>query len=230
MTATPEQPAATDDEKTSKSDAYTPWYAIWTGAFFLWVYVGHDLDRIFNLYMLAGLIFVLSAFVLAATLVISLVVNVIRRRWRRTISIITAPIVAGSFFVLLVWLGITPEQVRLDLWKSNYLAQVNALPATDDGPRLITWDWGSTGGVGVVNYFWTLVYDDSDQIALPPASRSAEWYRKADKAFKGASIGEPVTTFQDNAHLQNYTQAYYDQHISIRHIDGHFYVVEEEFP
>jgi hypothetical protein len=230
MTETQEQTAVADFENTSKPDTYTLWYAIWTGAFFLWVYVSRDLDRIFNLYMLAGLIFVLSAFVSAAALVISLVVNVIRRRWRRVISIITAPFVAGSFFVLLAWLGITPEQVRLDLWKSNYLAQVNAAAATDGGPRLMSWDWGSTGGAGVVNYFWTLVYDDSDQIVLPPTSRSAEWYGKADKAFKGASIGKPVATFQDNAHLQNYTQEYYDQHISVRHIDGHFYVVEEEFP
>jgi hypothetical protein len=188
-----EQTSVVGSEKAPKSDAYTPWYTLWTGAFFLLVWVSRDLDRIFNLYILLVPILILPALVLAATLVISLSVNVIRRRWRRTISIIAAPIVAGSFFLLLGELGITTELIRLKLWKSSYVAQLEALPAMEGGPLLKSWDWGSTGGVAVANIFWLLVYDDSDQIRLPRSSWSADWIRKADQAAKGNGFIQSFT-------------------------------------
>jgi hypothetical protein len=172
---TPEQTAVNGGEKARKSDAYTPWYTIWTGALFLLLWVSNDLDRIFNLYVLLVPILFLPALGWAATMVMSLGSNAVRRRWRRTLSIVAAPIITGLFFLLLGWLGITTELIRLELWKSSYLAQVDAIPATDDGPRLKVWDWGSVGGAAVPNVFWHLVYDDSDQIRLPRSSRSAGW-------------------------------------------------------
>jgi hypothetical protein len=219
-----EQTAANSSEQAAKPDAYTPRYTIWAGAFFLLVWLGRDLDRIFNLYILLVPILALPALILAATLVISLGVNVIRRRWRRTISIIAAPIIAASFFLLLGWLGITTDLIRFELWKSSYLAQVDALSATDGGPRLKTWDWGSTGGVAVANIFWMLVYDDSDQIALPRSSWSAEWLQRADQAAKGNALYSVI-------HPEGFTGdvEQYERHISVRRLDGHFYVVEGIF-
>jgi hypothetical protein len=222
MTNTLEQTAVIDSGKTPKWDTYTPWYTIWTGAVFLLAWAGNDLDRIFNLYLLLVPIVGLPVLILAASLVISLAVSVFRQRWRRAISIIVAPIVAGSFFVLLGWLGITTELIRLELGKSSYLAQIDALPATDGGPRLKSWDWGQTGGAGVVNDFWTLVYDDSDQIALPASSRSADWLRNADQSARNTYQEAKGYGLSAIIHAENGGVG--DQ-IIVRHLEGHFYVV-----
>jgi hypothetical protein len=208
---------ASDDRFTpggEKSDGYTPWWTVWTGAFFLLLWLSQDLDRIFNLYILLVPLLAIPAFVWLATMVIGLGVNAFKRRWRRVISIVLAPIVAGTFFLALEPLGVTTERIRLELWKSSYMAEVNALPTSDDGIRLKTWYWGSTGGVAVANFFWTLVYDESDQVALPPSSWSAEWVQKADQ------VGSPLYPLVSHMRAGK-------SDVSVRHLNGHFYVVEE---
>jgi hypothetical protein len=197
--------------KAPKLDRYTPWYTVWTGALFLLFWVSRDLDRIYNLYLLLLPILVLPALICAAVLVISLVVNAIKRRWRRAISIVFAPIIAASFFLLLGRIGVTTEFIRLELRKSTYLAEVESLPPTVSGCRLKTWD--SSGGPGV--FSWILVYDGCDQIVLPQASQSAEWAGDASRADKKARF---------HAFL------YDDDNTTLRHLSGHFYVVEQVQP
>jgi hypothetical protein len=85
-------------------------------------WIGRKLNRLYNLDLLLVPILFLPALIWAAILIISLVVNGVKRRWRRTISIFLAPIIAGSFFVLLGRLGITTDLIRLELGKSSYLA------------------------------------------------------------------------------------------------------------
>jgi hypothetical protein len=191
---------------------------VWTGAFFLLLWLSQDLDRIFNLYIMLVPMLAIPALAWIAALIIGLGVNVFKRRWRRIISIVAAPIIAGSFFLALEPLGVTTQRVRLELWKSDYLAQIDALPASDDGIRLKTWNWGETGGVAVPNFFWTLVYDESDQIALPPSSWSAEWVQKTGQ------VGSPLYSVVHNRRDGK------DYYVSIRRLDGHFYVVEELYP
>jgi hypothetical protein len=199
--------------KAPKLDRYTPWYTIGTWALFLLFWV--DLDRIYNLYLAVVPLLVLPALIWAAVLVISLVVNAIRRRWRRTISIVLAPIIAATFFLLLGRMGLTTEFIRLELQKSSYLAEVESLPPTVSGCRLKTWNWGSTGGAAVSNFFWILVYDDCDQIALPRSSQSAEWAGDASRADKNGML---------------HALLYDDDNTTLRHLDGHFYVVERVWP
>jgi hypothetical protein len=191
---------------------------VWTGAFFLLLWLSQDLDRIFNLYIMLVPMLAIPALAWIAALIIGLGVNVFKRRWRRIISIVAAPIIAGSFFLALEPLGVTTQRVRLELWKSDYLAQIDALPASDDGIRLKTWNWGETGGVAVPNFFWKLVYDESDQIALPPSSWSAEWVQKTGQ------VGSPLYSVVHNRRDGK------DYYVSIRRLDGHFYVVEELYP
>jgi hypothetical protein len=155
---------------------------------FLLFWAGNDLDRILNLYILLVPVLFLPALVWATTLVDSLGASVIRRRWRRTMSIIAAPIIAGSVFFLFGKLGITTELIRLELGKSSYMAEVAALPDTNGGRRLKIWSWGSTGGAAVANFSSILVYNESDQIALPRSSWSAEWRRNADQADSDGRI------------------------------------------
>ena len=213
MSNIPEQ--AADSGTPWKADGYTAWYTAWTGALFLLVWLSQDLDRIFNLYIALVPLLAIPAFAWLATMVIGLGVNAFRRRWRRVISIVVAPIIAGTFFLALEPLGVTTERIRLELWKSSYLLEVDALPAGDDRIRLKTWNWGKAGGPGAAYFFWTLVYDESDQIALPPSSWSAEWVQKTGQA------GSPLYSIVQ--HMRG-GQGY---DVSVRHLDAHFYVVEE---
>jgi hypothetical protein len=208
----------TDPARPAKSDAFTPWYTVLTGAFFLLLWTDQDLDRIFNLYILLVPILAICAFIWLATLLTGLAVNAFKRRWRRVLSIAVAPIIAWSFFSALGPLGVTTQRIRLEWGKSDYLAEVGALPASDDGIRLKTWNWGSTGGVAVPNFFWTLVYDDSDQIVLPPSSWSAVWVRKTGQT--GSPLYSVVHNRRDGK----------DYYVSVKRLDGHFYVVEELYP
>jgi len=123
-----EQMAQNGSHRASKPDAYTPWYTIWCGAFLLWNFVVGYLDEIYNFYLAIVPIIFLPLLILAGTLVISLAVNVFRRRWCRAISIIAAPIIALSFFGLLGRLGINPQLIRLELSKAGYMAQIDARP------------------------------------------------------------------------------------------------------
>jgi hypothetical protein len=209
---------AGDSGIPTKPDGYTPWYTAWTGAFFLLLWLSTDLDRIFNLYIALVPMLAIPAFAWIATLVIGLGVNAFKRRWRRVISIVVAPIIAWSFFWALESLGVTTERIRLTWSKSSYLAEVAALPATDDGIRLKTWHWGTTGGAAVPNFFWTLVYYDSDQVALPPSSWSAAWVQKTGQ------VGSPLYSFVNNRRDGK------DYYVSVKHLDSHFYVVEELYP
>jgi hypothetical protein len=207
---------AIDSGKAAKPDAFTPWYTIWTSAFFLLAWLSTDLDRIFSLYIMLVPVIALPGLVLIATLLISFGVNAFKRRWRRALSILAAPIIAAFFFSLLGWLGVTTERIRLEWWKSSYLAEIAALPPSADGIRLKTWDWGETGGAAVANFFWTLVYDESDQIALPPSGWSTEWLQKADKSGGIYSVIHHTRDDED-----------YYRRFTVRHLTGHFYVVEE---
>jgi hypothetical protein len=113
MTETQQQPAVMGSESTSKPDAYTVWYAIWTSAF---AALGYVIIILHHLYL--DLFFLdLLALILAATLVISLIINVIGQRWRRTLSIIAAPGIAGLLFALLVWLGLWLGIEPLSQWQ-----------------------------------------------------------------------------------------------------------------
>jgi hypothetical protein len=169
--------------RASRPDAYTPWYTIWCGVFLLLIFVARwCLDRNPNPATVFTLV-VLPLLVLAGTLVISLAVFAFKRRWRKAVSIVAAPIIALSFFGPLGRLGINRALIRLEL--SDYMAQIDALPTTD-GPRLKFWQWGGAGGLMSPNVFWTLAYDESDQIALPRSAWSADWLRKADKVTQGS--------------------------------------------
>jgi hypothetical protein len=213
MSNTPEQLTENGSGDASKSDAYTPSYTLWTVAYFLLVWLRRDIDRIFNLYIVLVPLIVLPALGLATTLFISFGINALNRRWRRAISIVAAPIIAGSLFLLMARLGLTTEWLRLELGKSSYLAQIDALPAMDGGLRLKSWDWGEAGGVAVANTIWVLVYDEADQIALPQSSWSAEWLRKAEQAAKGNALYSVIHT--ETSVWRRVT-----------HLDGHFYVAE----
>jgi hypothetical protein len=81
------------------TDAYTAKYTLWCVAIAALLWGAEDLDRIFNLYIFLVPVLALPTLFVGAGLTIGLVVNVLGRRWRRVMSILVAPILAGSFFI-----------------------------------------------------------------------------------------------------------------------------------
>ena len=59
--------------------------------------------------------------------------------------------------------------MRFAVTRSYYDHQVALLP-TDDMPRVAVFNWG-----GMIWSSRGLVYDESDEIALPPGQQSATW-------------------------------------------------------
>ena len=57
--------------------------------------------------------------------------------------------------------------------KPYYDRQIAALPA-GRGPRLALFDWGGTAWAS-----FGVVYDESDQVSLPPGRQSADWLEEA---------------------------------------------------
>jgi hypothetical protein len=202
-------------------DRFTLSYTAWTAAVFLLLYYGEELDRVLNLYLFLIPVLGLPALALVVGLMVSLTVNVVRRRWRRTVSVIVAPIAVASFFALLIHFHVTPDLIRFELWRSGYLSQAAEPSGTGDSPHLKVWGWGGTGGAGVGNIEKLLVYDDSDQIALPPSAWSPEWREKANLAAAGNSFAAALDPEIIGGH--------YEDHIAVRRLDGHFYLVTEFF-
>jgi hypothetical protein len=116
-------------------------------------------------------------------------------------------------------MGITPSLIRLELSKSNYMAQVDALPDAN-APRLKCWGWGATGGAAVATIFRTLVYDESDQIALAKQSWSSEWLRKADQVSKSDKAAGALNWVVHPERITNN-----NPQVSVGHLEGHFYVI-----
>jgi hypothetical protein len=59
--------------------------------------------------------------------------------------------------------------------KPYYDRQIAALPA-GEGPRLAVFDWG-----GMVWASFGVVYDETDQVSLPPDRQSAKWRERASR-------------------------------------------------
>jgi hypothetical protein len=161
----------------------------------------------------------IPALFLLVFLAFSLLNNAIRGRSRGAISVMVTPIFAGSVFLFVGHLGISVDLVYFEILKPLYLRQVDEMPPTTSKHRMKIWDWGETGGAAVVNIFYTLIYDDSDQIQLPPTLRSKDWVIRATQAANGSG-------FYSVIHPEDFGSG---ENISVEHLDGHFYLIEEIF-
>ena len=140
--------------------------------------VGVAAASIFGVDLFAGDILVLL--VVAVASLIALVVAAVmafKRRWRRAIGAAMLPL---SLALTLLYAreleaaGMTAgEYVRFRLNRATYLAEIAALPVATE-PRLAVFEMSQDGFVTLTNYH-LVVYDESDEIALPDARRSPAW-------------------------------------------------------
>lgn len=74
------------------------------------------------------------------------------------------------------------EYIHFRLERERYLAEITALPS-GKGPRTVVFVLSEDGWAGTSNYH-LVVYDESDEVALPEEQRSASWKEKvADTAL-----------------------------------------------
>jgi hypothetical protein len=116
----------------------------------------------------------------SAAAVVALVfatVRAVARAWRMAITAAILPVVtlvaalqAETVWTRSIAIG---ERIHFHAMRNHYLAQV-ARSSAPAGRRLEVFNWG---GFGVSH---GVVYDESDEIQLPPERQSAEWKRRIE--------------------------------------------------
>ena len=59
------------------------------------------------------------------------------------------------------------------------------MPVANGEPRITTFPWGEAGGVNTIRTVEMLVFDESDEIALPRSRRSQAWMQRAHRSGAG---------------------------------------------
>jgi hypothetical protein len=194
-------------------DSFSISYFLWIMSVWLLFASGNDLDRIFNLWLALVPLLFLPAFVVAICCVIALVRNLRLGRWRRVASVLAAPIAAYIVFAGARAAGIDSEWIRFEIGKRYYIDQIAQLPHTGE-PRLKMFDWGQTGGAGVPNFIYTLIYDESDEISRSAEGRSKEWKDRASRLCAGTTMC-PLLEAPPNMST------------TVKNLEGHFYSLTE---
>ncbi len=152
-------------------------------------------------YVLVGIPALLLLWVIAGLVALFISIRSARRRaWRRCI-------LTGILPVVVLVVAFDPvrfvrscnyagDVIHFLAMKSSYDRQIAALPA-DQRPGLAVFDWG---GMSFASH--GLVYDETDQIALPKGSQSAEWLAKASHELSCEGYG--VRALWDHYYLADF--------------------------
>jgi hypothetical protein len=120
----------------------------------------------------------LCAWSLAAVVALGIAIwSGIVGRWGRAI---TAGMLPLSLVLSIVAFGrvgnfamAVGEYIHFRILRASYRAEIARL-STDKGPRTVVFLLSEDGGAGINNYH-LVVYDESDEVALPDAQRSPGW-------------------------------------------------------
>lgn len=109
--------------------------------------------------------------------------NLIKWQWRSVASLIAAPAIGLLPLVALGHLGFDGDWLRFEYRKADFLENVADSAISNGHPVLIHWLWGNEGGAfGYPRTQWTLVYDETDQLALPPSTwPNSLWSKKSNQ-------------------------------------------------
>lgn len=157
-----EQTALSKASLVQSDDRFSPLHILLQLALACLFFFAGELDRIFKLWLLLVPIIVVPAIIIAIVWATGIISNLIKRRWRRFTSAAIAPLIVWFLMVLLGHNGIDSNWVRFQINKPGYDATIRTLNGSH--PRQHSWDWGGTGGVAVANIFYSLEYDESDNV------------------------------------------------------------------
>lgn len=191
-------------------------FLAWTSFAFLAVSCEEELTRSIFIFMFVSL---LCAITWPITFLVQLIRYAYKRKWRHLIFTMAAPVIAIAMMSTLSELGVTPDLICLEINQSDYMKDVAALPITDGHRPIKSWYWGSTGLAVSSSCIYTLVYDDSDEIALPPSDRSVDWINRQGKEGKFYALAIPPGCPTSDPHLHG--------KVVVTHLKGHFYRIED---
>jgi hypothetical protein len=130
-----------------------------------------DTEIGYTLYVLPSLVIVWAVIGVWSTV---LYIRYARRRAHKQsrlpgVLMVASILVAFNFFPFVRGCNYLGGALRFSVTRSYYDRQVALLPA-DDKPRLAVFNWG-----GMIWASRGVVYDESDEIAMPPGLQSARW-------------------------------------------------------
>jgi hypothetical protein len=154
---------------------------------------------------------------LAGTLLfylIFIVVRLVQRRLIEVLALLLLPFLFGAGVVSIgQWNYSAAWKFRIN--KPEYVSVLATDPSPP--PKYHVFDWGNRGGgFGSPVFYEAIVYDESDEIAREPSSRSPEWVARRSSPWPGAAwITEPP-----GPHAQ-------PCHRSIKDFGEHFYFIQD---
>jgi hypothetical protein len=125
--------------------------------------------------ILAAVLFFLVVSIMLVEAVIGFV-DLVRGRFKRATALLLAPFIVALPFIFPIW-SIefrAIELMRLYLNKGYYDAAILKLSPAERGSKVVFFKWGVTSFLDAGSYY-SLVYDESGEIALPDEERSQAW-------------------------------------------------------
>jgi hypothetical protein len=122
------------------------------------------------------------------------------RHWRSALSTLALPALIVASLPIANLTDVLVNQMHYLIFRSEYLSSIEKESKTAEG-RLRIFDWGGNVMIGFNRF---LVFDESDEIMLPPAQRS-DTFKKKLRAHG----------FMDEERFRQ-----------VQSVDSHFYVVD----
>ena len=148
------------------------YFAIWFALGTL-IYLADEIERISGgLGFLFGLVLLLILLMVAPLAFLVGIFDCIwTHRWSRLAPIIGVPLLMYGFVAGAFRYQVDPDWIWFQVARPYYVEQAKNLAGPS--PKYHQWYWGQTGGAGIANAFYFLVYDESDS---PLAHREPpEW-------------------------------------------------------
>lgn len=144
--------------------------------FCLIIYISSELDRLLGLWLLLIPLLTAPALIASCSFVVGIVANLWKRRWKRLVSVIVAPVVTVGLLTASFHYGVDAGWVSFQLKRHIYLEMIRSLPQSS--AKYHEWSWGSTGGDIGTNVTYTLVYDETDKPLTQPKNER-RWQENA---------------------------------------------------
>ncbi|WP_017902114.1 hypothetical protein [Pseudomonas asplenii] len=144
--------------------------------FCLILYISSELDRLLGLWLLLIPLLTAPALIASCSFVVGFVANLWKRRWKRLVSVVVAPVITVGLLAASFHYGVDAGWVSFQLKRHIYMEMVRSLPQSS--AKYHEWSWGSTGGDIGTNVTYTLVYDETDKPLTQPKN-DRQWQETA---------------------------------------------------